>query len=410
MMDDNKNDNSMTIEIIDNPFFKQQVESIKKEKTFATGVTTTRDEISKKSLIDDIYDQINQSVWDSSPVLQFYKHLSTISNLKMNPSRRRGKENKAEMPTIHIIADPTEIALLNENKLKKKKVDAKMLYISSSVIQEFNQVDFKIAERTTRTLQKLTYAIKIRNNEPSSTCSLHGFHRIKLCSFGYDLSRSSHKLKYRMVASLKMPTSSFNYVKVYINNHPIGIFELFGSQDAPYIDNKLSYDEKRQLHQQKNSVYKYHQIEPSVTPILKKDDDVCILNARYNNTIGKRENHNFQQNSYKIMNESIWRKSDMKLNQHSVSDGLTTGRRYQLPEQNYLDMNNVLFKNIATNGVSTMDKVVDDHLLKENKPSSTMSSKAENDLNSVNRGISLMRLLNESTNYILLPDINECIE
>ncbi|KAI7853129.1 hypothetical protein BDC45DRAFT_570288 [Circinella umbellata] len=404
----NNNGKSTTIEMIDNSFV-EQVESIKKEKAFATDVITTRYDISRKTTLDDICHQINQSIWNISPVLQLHKHLSTISNLKTKPSRRRGKESKAEMPTIHIIADPAEIALLN---VKKKKVGAKMLYISSTVIQEFNQVDFKIAERTTCTLQKLTYDINIHNNEPSSTsstCSLHGFSRIKLCSFGYDLSRSSQKLKYRMVASLKMPTSSFNYVKVYINNHPIGVFEFFGTQDAPYINNELSYDEKRQLYQQKNNIYKY-QIESSDVPSLKKDVDTCILNARYNNTIGKQKSHNFQQNSYKMMNEYIWPKSDIQLNQHPESDVSAIKRRYQLQGRNHLYANNVLFKNIATNRVNSIDNVVDDHLLKEDKPSSTISSKAKNDINLVNRGISLMRLFNESTNYISLPDISECIE
>ena len=124
----NDSDNLTTIEILDSRAVEQS-ESIRKEKMLATGLITARDKLSSEPTIDNFYYQIYQSIWPISPVLQLYKQLSTISNIKPRLSRRIGKESKPEIPTIHIIADPSEIALLYEIKSKKKKVDAKMLYI-----------------------------------------------------------------------------------------------------------------------------------------------------------------------------------------------------------------------------------------------------------------------------------------
>ena len=201
---------------------------------------------------------------------------------------------------------------------------------------------------------------------------------------------------------------------MYINNRPIGIFGLFGSQAAPWMDNEFGYNEKSLLEQQKDAMRK-DQIESSPVPNPKICNDTYILNSRYHDPIHKKENHNLQQASCKNMGETIWQNkplSDICSNQYSKLVGPAEKQR-QLTERNHLDMNNTILEDIATNKINLfnpVDKVDDDHLLEDSIPTSPVSSKRNNGVGLLKRGINLMTLFSRLTGYISLPDINEYIK
>ena len=200
---------------------------------------------------------------------------------------------------------------------------------------------------------------------------------------------------------------------MYINNCPIGIFGLFGSQAAPWMDNEFDYNEKSLLQQQKDIIYKY-QIESSVVPNSQKHNGIYILNSRYYDSIHKQKSHNLQQPSCKNTGETIWLNkplSDIRLNQHSELVGSAEKQR-QLTERNYLDRNNIIVEDIATNRINifnTMDKTGGDHLLEDSRSTLPISSKRNNDVGLLKRGVSLMTLFSRLTGYLSLPDINEYI-
>ncbi|KAI9251398.1 hypothetical protein BDA99DRAFT_589073 [Phascolomyces articulosus] len=201
--------------------------------------------------VNVIYRQIQQKNTSGIALVPpFYKPLSVIP-IKHSKKLRRDKESKVELPTIYLMADPSEVALMHENKFEKITVAAKMLYSSSAVVHVFDHVDISIAKQTTRILEKMSYDIKI-----CSPTSLNGSRRLKFYSFGYDLAHLPEKIKYRMLASMKMPTTTlFTYVRIFINSRPIGIFGLINNSSVktPWLQDELRYP-GRNLFQQEQGI------------------------------------------------------------------------------------------------------------------------------------------------------------
>ncbi|KAI8137004.1 coth protein-domain-containing protein [Fennellomyces sp. T-0311] len=234
-----------------------------------------------KATTHDFYNR-TQNSWPVTPLPQLYKPLSVIRRIPTGP------HVGDEIATVHIVADQGEIDMMHKNNMDKIKVKAKMFYISTNEVQEFDHVTFRVAGRSTRLMPKLSYDLKIREKEKQT---LYGFRRLKLRSLYNDPSYIRENMAYRTLHSVGLPTSSFSYVRVFINNQAIGLFGLVESYSDPWIRTEFGYGKSwyRQgiLYQAKASDTMQHR-----TPY--------ISDLRYHGNLeGEIEKH-YEQGQYKI--------------------------------------------------------------------------------------------------------------
>jgi hypothetical protein len=85
-------------------------------------------------------------------------------------------------------------------------------------------VKIKVGGHSTRTWSKVPYKFKI--NEENSPDGLFGRFRLKLRSEATDPTMLREKLYSDMLESMGVATSQGSFVRLYINNTPIGIFLL----------------------------------------------------------------------------------------------------------------------------------------------------------------------------------------
>ncbi|KAI8146732.1 coth protein-domain-containing protein [Fennellomyces sp. T-0311] len=181
--------------------------------------------------VHDFYNR-TQNVWPVTQLPQLYKPLSVIHRTPAD------YHVDGEIPTIHLIADQTEIDDMHENNMERIKVKTKMFYLSSTEVQEFDHAVVRVSGRSTREYPKLSYALKIRKKEKGT---LHGFRQLKLRSLYADPSYIRENIAYRTLHSLGLPTSTFTYVRVFINDRAIGLFGLIESYSNPWTRDEFGY-------------------------------------------------------------------------------------------------------------------------------------------------------------------------
>ncbi|KAI9499593.1 coth protein-domain-containing protein, partial [Zychaea mexicana] len=235
----------------------------------------------------DFYNR-TQNKWPIRPLPQLYKPLSAIHRVDPTPVTtmdRRTKYYTDEVPTIYFIADPAEIASMHEHRMEKIKVTARMFYISSSQIHEFSNVRLRVAGRSSRSIPKLSYDIKIRKQ---ADATLNGYRRLKLRAFGYDPSYIRENLAYRVLESLGMPASSFSYVRMFINDQAIGLFGLVEAYTDSWPQNEFGYGQNEY---QQGFLYQAKSVKVLGRPTQ------YISDLRYHNSSSK---YPYAQGQYKI--------------------------------------------------------------------------------------------------------------
>ncbi|KAJ8663964.1 hypothetical protein O0I10_000239 [Lichtheimia ornata] len=140
-----------------------------------------------------------------------------------------------EIPTIHITGDDQAIQNMHKHDKDDIQVNTTMTYISLHDVQTFSGVEFEISGRFSREASKLAYNLKL----PKKTY-LYGYRRLKLRSLATDPSYIREDLGYKMLAAAGVPTTDTSYVRVYLNNQPLGLFGFIEKFKNPWLRNEFA--------------------------------------------------------------------------------------------------------------------------------------------------------------------------
>jgi spore coat protein CotH len=91
-------------------------------------------------------------------------------------------------------------------------------------VQQFSEVKIKIGGHSTRTWSKVPYKLKI--DKESSPDGLFGRYHLKLRSEATDPTIVREKLYADMLESTGVVSSQGAYVRLFLNDQPVGIFLL----------------------------------------------------------------------------------------------------------------------------------------------------------------------------------------
>jgi spore coat protein CotH len=118
-------------------------------------------------------------------------------------------------------------------------VYTKQLKYSLDKVKDFENVTLQVSGHSTRMLTKLSYKINIPKKQ-----DLFGYRRLKFRSLGTDPSYMREYLVSDMYNSVGLPTSEYSYVRIYMNDEPLGLFGLAENMKNPWIRNEFADGDK----------------------------------------------------------------------------------------------------------------------------------------------------------------------
>ncbi|KAI8064292.1 coth protein-domain-containing protein [Gilbertella persicaria] len=141
-----------------------------------------------------------------------------------------------QIPTIHLTGNQTAVDEMHADSQADTKVDLNMTYISLNALKTYSSISVSISGHSTRSYAKLSYSIKI----PKKQGDLFNYRRLKLRSMATDASYMRDELNYDIANSIGLPTSKCSYIRLFINDNPIGLFALAEVFKNPWIQNEFA--------------------------------------------------------------------------------------------------------------------------------------------------------------------------
>lgn len=104
----------------------------------------------------------------------------------------------------------------------------------------FKNVTVKVSGHSSRNTPKLSYQLKLDKNDDT----LYKYRRFKLRAMAMDSTYMKDELCYDIANKLGLPTTKNSYVRLYINDQPIGLFGLVEAFKNPWIRNEFANGNK----------------------------------------------------------------------------------------------------------------------------------------------------------------------
>ncbi|KAI9498765.1 coth protein-domain-containing protein [Zychaea mexicana] len=183
---------------------------------------------------DTIYESYNrsQNVWDIPSLPQLYNRLYNRIDTDLHKDGQIG--------TIHIYGNISGMDFMHANILDDVKVVANMTYIRGSDLLKFEDIEFELAGVSARWVSKLSYNVKI----PKGGDTLYGYRRLKLRALAMDPSYIREMVVYKTINAAGVAASDFSYVRLFINDHPVGIYGLIEVYKNPWLRNEFDNGNK----------------------------------------------------------------------------------------------------------------------------------------------------------------------
>ncbi|KAI7875567.1 hypothetical protein K492DRAFT_116740, partial [Lichtheimia hyalospora FSU 10163] len=144
-----------------------------------------------------------------------------------------------EIPTIHIVGDAEQIQNMHEHSQDDIQVMTNMTFIRLNDIKTFSNVEFELSGHYSRKNAKLAYNIKLPKKS-----ELSGYRRLKLRSLATDPSYIREDLGFKMIHAAGVPTTDSSFVRVYINDQPLGLFGFIEKYKNPWLRNEFANGSK----------------------------------------------------------------------------------------------------------------------------------------------------------------------
>ncbi|KAI8374262.1 coth protein-domain-containing protein [Radiomyces spectabilis] len=131
--------------------------------------------------------------------------------------------DEGTIATLHFQAPNDELHNMHTNKIQKIKVTGTLTYINYDNIQQIEDVEIKIGGHSSRGWAKVPYKIKIPSTAEDG---LHRRWELKLRSEATDPTMMREKIYSDLLKSTGVLAARGAYVRVYMNDTPIGLYLL----------------------------------------------------------------------------------------------------------------------------------------------------------------------------------------
>ncbi|KAI8388273.1 coth protein-domain-containing protein [Radiomyces spectabilis] len=148
---------------------------------------------------------------------------------------------KDEIPTLHVRTTDIDLQELYENYLEDFAIVANLTHISSGNIRFFEQAKFQLGGQTSRLFEKFSFNIHLAKQQGMS---LGGYRKFKLRAAATDPTFIREKLYYDVLDAAGLPASHASYVRLFINEEPLGLYVLIDNYKNPFLKNVFGQGQK----------------------------------------------------------------------------------------------------------------------------------------------------------------------
>ncbi|KAI7857687.1 coth protein-domain-containing protein [Circinella umbellata] len=179
---------------------------------------------------DTVYEFYNrtQNSWDIPSVPSLYDPLFNRVDTDLHL--------EGQIATIHIYGNASGMDRMHTDIWEEVKVITNMTYIRGNDLFTFENTEIELAGLSSKWIPKLSYNVKIPKDADND---LYGFRRLKLRALGMDPSYIREATVYKSLYAAGIPTSQFSYVRVFIDDHPVGLFGLVENYKNPWLRNEF---------------------------------------------------------------------------------------------------------------------------------------------------------------------------
>ncbi|CAO3651521.1 unnamed protein product [Cunninghamella blakesleeana] len=185
---------------------------------------------------EDTPNEFYNRTWNKKQVHSFPQLLNKLSCVNRIDSSLHKEDS---ITTFYIQGNQTEIDLMHKNAIIDTTVIVDMTLIENDNVQTLKGVEIKIAGRSSRWVDKLSYSIKIPKGQ-----DLYGYRRLKLRALRTDPAYIREKLSYDIMKSVGLPVSGASYTRLIMNNRPIGLYLMIEAYKNPWFKNEFANGEK----------------------------------------------------------------------------------------------------------------------------------------------------------------------
>ncbi|KAG2191119.1 hypothetical protein INT46_006324 [Mucor plumbeus] len=213
------------------------------------------DKVNTSNIVDQ-ESFIRNPVTDDSTLNEYYGRSWNTMNLTQLPTIMdplpiidRIKSDlhiDGEIPTIHFTGNQSAIDYMHANQYANVEAsDLRMTYISPHDVQSFENITLGVSGFSSRSFSKLSYKVKL----PKDGDDLYNYRRFKLRAMAIDISYMRDELSYAIAESIGLPSARYSYVRVFLNDQPLGLFGLVDNFKNPWPRNTFAGGKKKNYDQ-----------------------------------------------------------------------------------------------------------------------------------------------------------------
>ncbi|KAG0377472.1 hypothetical protein BGX24_006042 [Mortierella sp. AD032] len=137
-----------------------------------------------------------------------------------------------EIATIHVTADAAQLAALTANPLLETDLRVKFRWIDHNDIYTQNNISFKTSGKSSKEFQKQSYKFSF---DTDFNQTFYSRPNIKLRSEVTDPTMLREKIYIDMLNSAGIPTQQGQYVRLFVNNQPYGLYLMVDDIKKSFI-------------------------------------------------------------------------------------------------------------------------------------------------------------------------------
>ncbi|GJJ77717.1 spore coat protein H [Entomortierella parvispora] len=140
--------------------------------------------------------------------------------------------NDDEIATIHVTADPSQIAALNANPNLATDIKVDFRWIDHHMIYDQKNITFKTSGKSSKDYQKQAYKFSFDTDYNQTFFSRPN---LKLRSEATDPTVMREKIYIDMLNAVGVPTQQGAYVRLFVNNNPFGLYLMVDDIKKSFI-------------------------------------------------------------------------------------------------------------------------------------------------------------------------------
>lgn len=170
--------------------------------------------------------------WNNYSIAQFPQIYPPLPAIKRVSSQLH---KDGQIPSIHISGNQTLFDQMHNNSTADLSVMSNISYVSLNDTLFYEDVEVSLAGRSSRWLSKLSYNLKLDKKD-----RLYKYRRVKLRALATDPSYIREQLAYDIIKSVGLASAEFSFVRVFMNDQPLGLFGIIETFQNPWLANTFA--------------------------------------------------------------------------------------------------------------------------------------------------------------------------